>query len=423
MSSITNSRAFLDSLTAGDTARQIAEAMGSTLVQREYEKSIASVLSAQTLGMGAYGNAHAKDLAALHSSTAMKDAIQEIASQQNLASILTATLGTSSLADAFGGQAAMREYANALDLASQVKKLAFGFDAGYAYRESLKVLESAASASKLAEAAGGLDNNLEYAKATASTDWVRLLSKSLVDDGLYKRFLNTLDIRHSVPSELWSSAAEIAHLRYEKLFTSPTAWASQIEQLKRPAYLDTLLQAIERDISAYAYPGPDFFVEEDTDNDDEALLQALGTAETPERFAELLGQCSKWLKWALINFLMFVVLPFAVSVSANLAMPYVEQCLKQSTAVTPREQIKEIKRLSMGELGVALRDCRFVTASRLVLRRTPNSRAEQVDSMHFGQVVTVISTKRDWTEISYEYGDGQAVTGWVFTRYLAKFRR
>jgi NADPH-dependent 7-cyano-7-deazaguanine reductase QueF len=43
--------------------------------------------------------------------------------------------------------------------------------------------------------------------------------------------------------------------------------------------------------------------------------------------------------------------------------------------------------------------------------------------MRFGQVVTVISVKPDWTEISYEYGDGQIVTGWVFTRYLAKFRR
>jgi hypothetical protein len=423
MSSITNSRAYLEALTGDGTARQIAEAMGSTFAQREYEKSIASVMSAQTLGMGAYGNAHARDLAALHSATSMHEALKGITSQQNLASSLTANLGVESLASALGGQLAMREYAAALDLASKVKNLTFEFDAGYAHRESLKILESAAAASKLADAVGGLSAKLEYAKTTASTDWVSQLSKSLVDDQLYKRFLDTLDIRNSVPSELWSSAAEIAHLRYEKLFASPTTWASQIEQLRRPAYLDTLLEAIERDVSANAYPSSDFFVEEDIDNDDEALLQALGTAETPERFAELLGLCSKWLKWALINFLMYVVLPFTVSISANLAMPYVEQCLKHSTSVAPREQIKEIKKLSMGELGVGLRDCRFVTASTLILRATPNSRAKQIDTMRFGQVVTVISAKPDWTEISYEYGDGQFVTGWVFTRYLAKFRR
>lgn len=418
MSSIFDSRAYLDALTVGDKARQIADAMGGTLAQREYEKSIAGALSARTLGMDAYGLAHARDIAALQSMTAMQEAVNGIAMQQKLATAVTANLAAQSVADAFGGPLAMREYANALDLASQVKKLNFGFEADYAHREAMKVLESAAAASKWIEAAGGLAANIP-----ARAAWVDQVSKSFVDDGLYKRFLDTLDIRHSVPRELWSTAAEIAQLRYEKLFESSTAWASQIEQLQRPGYLDTLLQSLERDVSAEAYPGRDFFVEEDTENDDEALLQALGTAETPERFAELLAKCSKWLKWALINFMLYVMLPFAVSVSANLAMPRIEQLLKQTTAVTQREQAKEIKKLSMGDLGVALRDCRFVTATALALRGTPNARAKQIDTMRFGQVVTVLTVKPDWTEISYEYGDGQIVTGWVFTRYLAKFRR
>lgn len=423
MSSIFDSRAYLDAISAGDKVRQITDAVGGTLAQREYEKSIASVASARALAVDAYGLAHARDIAAMQSMTATQQAVAGIVAQQKVAASLATNLAAHSVADAIGGPLAMREYANALDLASQVKKLNFGFDADYAHREAMKVLESTAAASKLIELDRGLATKLEYATAQASTAWVDQLSKSLVDDGLYKRFLDTLDIRRAVPSELWSTAAEIAHLRYEKLFDSSAPWASQIEQLQRPGYLDTLLQSLERDVSAEAYPGRDFFVEEDTENDDEALLQALATAETPERFAELLAKCSKWLKWALIFFLVNVVLAFSVNIAASLAMPSIEQYLKQSTAVPQREQAKEIKKLSMGELGIALRDCRFITATTLALRGSPNARAKQIDMMRFGQVVTVISAKSDWTEISYEYGDGQVVTGWVFTRYLAKFRR
>jgi hypothetical protein len=254
-------------------------------------------------------------------------------------------------------------------------------------------------------------------------EWVDQVSKSMVEDGLYKRFLSTLDIRHSVPSEQWLSAAESVNRRYETLFSSTAAWAGQLEKLTRPAYLNSFLEAIERDISANAYFVGDSFVDQDCAEDDEAMLQALGAAETPERFAELLAHASTFLKWALMAFITYLMTPFVVSVSANLAMPYIEGYIKQSPAAAPREQVKGIKKLSMGELGTALRDCRFVTVPTLHLRGTPNSRAKSVDTLQFGQVVTVISTKADWTEISYEYGDGELVRGWVFTRYLAKFRR
>lgn len=423
MSSTFHSRAYLDAISASDKVRQITDTIGGTLAQREYEKSMARTLSARTLGIDAYGLAHARDISALQSMSAMQDAVNGIAMQQRLATAVTANLATQSVMDSFGGPLAMREYAKVLDLASQVKKLNFGFEADYAHREAMKALENAAAASKWIESAGSIAANLEYANISGKVTWVDQVSKSLVDDGLYKRFMETLDIRHSVPSELWSKAAEIAERRYEKLFESSTAWASQIEQLQRPGYLDTLLHSLEREVSAEAYPSRDFFVDEDTENDDEALLQALGTAETPERFAEVLAKCSKWLKWALLKFMLYVMLPLAISISANLAMPHVEQYLKQNTAVTQRVQAKEIKQLSMGDLRIALRDCRFVTATTLALRGTPNARAKQIDTMRFGQVVTVISIKADWTEISYEYGDGQVVTGWVFTRYLEKFRR
>lgn len=422
MNSILNSRAYLDVLSTQNTVRQIEEALGGTFAQREYAKSIAGVLSADKLGMDALGLAHTRDLTALQSMNSLQNAMKEMTSLQSLAASLDTTWKTQSLVDVVGSRSALHEYTKALDIGAQVKKLAGGLDFDYFRSESLKELEGSLLSSRAA-ALGDLTTSLAHAKAQAGMEWVDKVSKSMVEDGLYRRFLNTLDIRHAVPSEHWLSAAESVNRRYETLFSSTAAWTGQLEKLTRPTYLNSFLEAIERDISAGAYVVGDSFVDQDSAEDDEATLKALDAAETPERFRELWAHASPFLKWAFLALITCVVTPFIVSVSANLAMPYIEGYLKQSPAATPREQVKEIKKLSMGELGTALRDCRFVTAPTLHLRSTPNARAKFVDTLQFGQVVTVISTKADWTEISYEYGDGEIVSGWVFTRYLAKFRR
>ncbi|MGO4479931.1 SH3 domain-containing protein [Massilia sp. 2TAF26] len=421
MNSILNSRAYLDALSTQNTVRQIEDALGGSFAQREYAKSIAGVLSAEKLGMDALGLAHTRDLTALQSMNSLQNAVKEMTSLQGLAASLDKTWKTQSLVDAVGSRSALHEYTKALDIGAQVKKLAGGLDFDYFRSTSLKSLEGSLLSSQAA-ALGRLPTDLAHAKAQASMEWVDKVSKSMVEDGLYRRFLNTLDIRRAVPSEHWLSAAESVNRRYETLFSSTAAWTGQLEKLTRPTYLNSFLEAIERDISAGAYVVGDSFVDQDSVEDDEAMLQALDAAETPERFAELWARASKWLKWAVMGLIAAVLWPIALNVSSNLITPYVEQVLKQSSALAPREQVKEIKKLSMGELGTALRDCRFVTASTLRLRSTPNSRAKSVDTLQFGQVVTVISTKADWTEVSYEYGDGELVSGWVFTRYLAKFR-
>ena len=402
--------------------REIEQALGGTFAQKEYAKSIAGVLSAEKLGMDMLGLAHARDLTALQSMNSLQDAMKEMTSLQGLAASLDTTWKTQSLVDAVGSRSALHEYTKALDIGAQVKKLVGGLDFDLFRSGSVKTLEGSLLSSRAA-ALGDLTANLAYAKAQASMEWVDKVSKSLVEDGLYKRFLDTLDIRHAVPSEYWLSTAESVNRRYETLFSSPAALTGQLEKLTRPTYLDSFLEAIERDISAGANFVGDSFGDQDSVEDDEATLRALDAAETPERFRELWAHASPFLKWAFLTLITCVVTPFIVSVSANLAMPYIEGYLKQSPAAAPREQVKEIKKLSMGELGTALRDCRFVTAPTLRLRSTPNARAKSVRTLQFGQVVTVISTKADWTEVSYEYGDSELVSGWVFTRYLAKFRR
>jgi hypothetical protein len=423
MSSFTYPREYLDTLNGGSAASRLVESFGGSASQREYENSIASRTSieklTQSLGLASQVRDYAKDFAHLTSSKTLFDALRVHTLEHESA---TATLEQNTarmLENALGGGAAMREYAKAMDITSQVKKLAAGLDFGTASIRYLKDIESVSASSKLAESFGGV----AALKAAESAGWIQQLSKSMVDEDLYRRFLGTLDVRQTISGDLWLTAAEIAKHRYDKLFSVSDVWARQIEMLQRPEYLESLLSTIERDVSAHAYEGDDLYSDEGEDEGGEILLNELAQADSPEHFANILSRCPPWLKWALIVLLVQVVLPHMNGISVNLITPHVEQYLHQSPAVPQRQQVKEIRKLSMGELGVELRDYRFVTTSTLALRANANGKSAQVGTLQLGQVVAVVSSKRDWTEVVYEYGDGQTISGWVFTRYTEKFRR
>jgi hypothetical protein len=240
----------------------------------------------------------ARDLAALQSLSSLQNAVKEMTSLPGLAASFDATWKTQSLVESVSSHSALREYTKALDLGAQVRKLAGGLDLDCFRKESFKTLEGTLLGRPV-DALGVLSTTVAYERAKANMEWVDQVSKSMVQDGLYKRFLSTMDIRRSVPSEQLMSAAESVNRRYETLFSSTAVWAGQLEMLTRPSYLNAFLEAIERDISADAYFVGDAFVDDDSVEDDEAMLQALDTAESPERFAELWERASKWLNTVL----------------------------------------------------------------------------------------------------------------------------
>ncbi|PTR16943.1 SH3 domain-containing protein [Nitrosospira sp. Nsp2] len=428
MSAFKSSREYLKALAGVSSASPLAASFGSSLAQREYEKSIAQITSIEkqtkSLGLAAQLQGSASEMAGLTSSKILQGAFAGLTLERECAAVTAAQGTTRMLENASGSGAALREYAKAMDLTSQVKKLALGFDVKAVSNEYLRVVEAASATIQLAKTFGGTSAHLDYLKGPASASWIQQLSKSMVEDDLYRRFLGTFEARQSISSEIWSSAAaEIAKHRYDKLFSVSDVWAKQIELLKRPEYLDTLLATIERDVSGHRSHAEDFAGNDVEDQDGEMLFGQLGQVDSPERFREVLSRCSPGIKWVLLNILLYVMLPAMIGISVNLVTPHLEDYLHRNQAVTQREQIKDIKKLSMGELGLALRDYRFVTAPTLVLRANANSRSAQVGKLQFGQVVAVVSSQRDWTKVAYEYGGGQVVTGWVFTRYTEKFRR
>lgn len=103
-------------------------------------------------------------------------------------------------------------------------------------------------------------------------------------------------------------------------------------------------------------------------------------------------------------------------------MPVIESYL-QDDKLSNREKVKGIKETPLLLNNVTTDGLRFITGNGVLLRSKPSTKSEILDELLLGQVVTVLSKDRNWIEVTYKYENGEAMSGWVFTRYTAKFIR
>lgn len=65
---------------------------------------------------------------------------------------------------------------------------------------------------------------------------------------------------------------------------------------------------------------------------------------------------------------------------------------------------------------------RYVSTDQLIIRQTNKVKSKALYTLEFGQVVRIIHKERNWTLVEYESNEG-AIRGWVFTRYISKFKK
>ncbi len=105
--------------------------------------------------------------------------------------------------------------------------------------------------------------------------------------------------------------------------------------------------------------------------------------------------------------------------------PVADHYIKKKLSESPQESSKAVQIRAadaVGELAL-LSEYRFVTAEQLKVREGPRSNAHVVAALKFGQAVRVVRKGKDFTLISWSSSDGSVhVRGWVFSRYLRKFK-
>lgn len=65
---------------------------------------------------------------------------------------------------------------------------------------------------------------------------------------------------------------------------------------------------------------------------------------------------------------------------------------------------------------------RYVSTDKLVMRQGNRVKSKAIYILEFGQVVKIIGKNRNWTLVEYEK-DEDVIQGWVFTRYISKFKK
>ena len=70
-----------------------------------------------------------------------------------------------------------------------------------------------------------------------------------------------------------------------------------------------------------------------------------------------------------------------------------------------------------------LADQRFISGKVVSVRMNPRANSPELARLKFGNVVRVVKTERDFTLVVWADKDaGVEIQGWVFSRYLEKFK-
>jgi hypothetical protein len=114
-------------------------------------------------------------------------------------------------------------------------------------------------------------------------------------------------------------------------------------------------------------------------------------------------------------------LPQVNNVISLVLNPYIQEIISDSDKTT-KEIVKEIKQMPASSFGADLSKIRFITGTNVRLRQKNSTNSQVIDELEIGQIVEVISKKKNWIQVKVTYEE-EVVIGWVFTRYTAKFKK
>lgn len=197
---------------------------------------------------------------------------------------------------------------------------------------------------------------------------------------------------------------------------SSDAFESTLRAMSQPLNLSSAIGIIERE-----------FIHNNYEQLDEFNLQAAESslfplAETEDSFEERFARIPHALQLFLLFTLLQIVLPQLNNISSNLLTPYFENYIS-NTSISESEKLRSLKKINFKDFELPSKKLRFISRSNVFLRSKPSTKSEMIDLLRLGQLVVFSEKKRNWTKVVIQYEGGGFATGWVFTRYVAKFKK
>jgi len=155
------------------------------------------------------------------------------------------------------------------------------------------------------------------------------------------------------------------------------------------------------------------------------FLDSIKNIPSPAQVLNFIGNYVQKLKKPIVTLLLMFILPYLINITSNLTTSYFENAIVVLAEKPKREKIKAIKEEAHQDFSPGfLQAYSFVTASTLNVRGGPSTKNPIIDEIYFGQVAKLVKKGRKWSAIEYADEDtGEVITGWVFNRYLSKFKK
>ena len=151
------------------------------------------------------------------------------------------------------------------------------------------------------------------------------------------------------------------------------------------------------------------------------------SAEKPtfQLFLEELANKAKSLKKPIKAIILHILLPYLISIFSTITSPYYSNFLSHTASINRQEVVRKVKKqISITYRYAEIKRFRFVKVNILNVRRKPTIKSEKIDELYLGQVVRIIQKKRNWSLVEYsDTTTDEVCSGWVFTRYLERFRK
>ncbi|CAK2527857.1 hypothetical protein VCRA2113O415_680002 [Vibrio crassostreae] len=123
--------------------------------------------------------------------------------------------------------------------------------------------------------------------------------------------------------------------------------------------------------------------------------------------------------------LSWLVFPLIVGLILSVATPVSEHYVSAYLAKDKRVKVKIIKQNANNAITNPdlLNEMRFVNTPLLNVRMQPSIKSEPIGTLKFSTPIVVIERKKSWTLVEWADDEkGVSIKGWVFSRYLQKFR-
>ncbi len=123
--------------------------------------------------------------------------------------------------------------------------------------------------------------------------------------------------------------------------------------------------------------------------------------------------------------LTYLIFPIVVAFMFSIINPVIEYYVKEALSVNERQMKKDIRKHALASVddSTQLNSYRFVSTKVLNVHLNPSAKSSVLGRFHLGQALLLIEKDEAWSLVAWHDDDGRvALQGWVFSRYLNKFR-